>query len=70
MKCSQRSSAPAAARSRSGPSWASRGIALGRLGQPTDIADVVAFLVSDDGRSSTGATIDASGGTWLGPGAG
>ena len=23
---------------------------LGRLGQPDDIADVVAFLVSDDGR--------------------
>jgi NAD(P)-dependent dehydrogenase (short-subunit alcohol dehydrogenase family) len=45
-------------------------IALGRLGQPADIADVVAFLASDDGRYITGATIDASGGTWLGPGAG
>jgi C-5 ketoreductase len=41
--------------------------ALGRLGQPADVADVVAFLASDDARWVTGVTLDASGGTWLGP---
>jgi 3-oxoacyl-[acyl-carrier protein] reductase len=45
-------------------------IALGRLGQPADIADIVGFLASDDGRWVTGITIDASGGQWLGPAAG
>jgi 3-oxoacyl-[acyl-carrier protein] reductase len=42
--------------------------ALGRLGEPDDIAAVVAFLASDDGGRITGAVIDASGGMWLGPG--
>jgi 3-oxoacyl-[acyl-carrier protein] reductase len=37
-----------------------------RLGQPTDIADVVAFLASDDARWVTGQIIDASGGSMLG----
>ena len=36
--------------------------ALGRIGIPEDIADVVAFLASDDGRWITGQFIDASGG--------
>jgi 3-oxoacyl-[acyl-carrier protein] reductase len=36
--------------------------ALGRLGQPDDIADVVAFLVSDEARWITGETITVSGG--------
>lgn len=36
--------------------------ALGRLGRPEDIADVVAFLTSDDARWITGETIGASGG--------
>ena len=36
--------------------------ALGRLGQPEDIAAVVAFLASDDSRWVTGQTIVASGG--------
>lgn len=36
--------------------------ALGRLGQPEDIAAVVAFLASDDGRWVTGQTIHANGG--------
>lgn len=35
---------------------------LGRLGQPTDIADVVAFLVGPDGRWVTGQNLIASGG--------
>jgi 3-oxoacyl-[acyl-carrier protein] reductase len=42
-------------------------IALGRLGQPADVADVVAFLASDRGRWITGQSLDASGGAWLGP---
>ena len=35
---------------------------LGRLGQPQDIADVVAFLVSVQGRWITGQNIQAGGG--------
>jgi 3-oxoacyl-[acyl-carrier protein] reductase len=35
---------------------------LGRTGQPGDIADVVAFLASNDARWVTGQTIDVSGG--------
>jgi 3-oxoacyl-[acyl-carrier protein] reductase len=37
--------------------------ALGRLGQPEDIADVVALLVSDEARWITGQNIRANGGT-------
>lgn len=36
--------------------------ALGRLGEPSDIADVVAFLASPDSRWVTGQIIDAHGG--------
>ena len=36
--------------------------ALGRLGRPEDMADVVAFLASDDARWITGEVIDANGG--------
>jgi 3-oxoacyl-[acyl-carrier protein] reductase len=43
-------------------------VALGRIGQAGDIADVVAFLASDDARWITGQSIEASGGQWLGPG--
>lgn len=39
--------------------------ALGRVGQPEDIAGVVAFLASPDGGWVTGQTIDATGGTQL-----
>ncbi|MEU3902082.1 SDR family oxidoreductase [Streptomyces sp. NPDC045251] len=39
--------------------------AFGRMGRPADIADVVAFLASDDSRWVTGQCIDASGGTGL-----
>ncbi|AFY91826.1 SDR family oxidoreductase [Chamaesiphon minutus] len=35
---------------------------LGRLGQPGDVADVVAFLVSDDAHWVTGQNIQANGG--------
>ncbi|MGW0577276.1 SDR family oxidoreductase [Streptomyces sp. NPDC002920] len=44
--------------------------ALDRLGRPDDIADVVAFLASDEARWITGQVIDASGGLFLGPRAG
>ena len=37
--------------------------ALGRLGQPQDIADAVALLASDDARWITGQNIRANGGT-------
>ncbi|MFC0037792.1 SDR family oxidoreductase [Actinomadura rayongensis] len=40
--------------------------AFGRVGEPQDIADVVAFLASDGARWVTGAFIDATGGTLLG----
>jgi 3-oxoacyl-[acyl-carrier protein] reductase len=40
------------------PRWA----ALRRVGRPDDIADIVAFLASDDARWLTGATLPASGG--------
>ena len=41
--------------------------ALGRVGQPADIADAVAFLASDDARWVTGHILDATGGLYLGP---
>jgi NAD(P)-dependent dehydrogenase (short-subunit alcohol dehydrogenase family) len=40
----------------------------GRMGEAGDVADVVAFLASDDSRWITGQSIEASGGQWLGPG--
>ncbi|MCP2337254.1 SDR family oxidoreductase [Actinomadura rupiterrae] len=39
--------------------------ALGRVGQSEDVADVVAFLASDDSRWVTGSVIDATGGSKL-----
>ena len=36
--------------------------ALGRLGEPIDIADVVTFLVTDDARWITGQNIRVNGG--------
>jgi NAD(P)-dependent dehydrogenase (short-subunit alcohol dehydrogenase family) len=41
--------------------------ALGRVGEPADIADAVAFLVSPDARWITGGLLDVSGGLFLGP---
>lgn len=37
-----------------------------RVGEPPDVADVVAFLASADARWITGAFVDATGGTLLG----
>lgn len=39
--------------------------ALGRIGQPEDVADVAAFLASNDSRWVTGQYIDATGGAQL-----
>ncbi|KUJ65347.1 3-oxoacyl-ACP reductase [Streptomyces albus subsp. albus] len=39
--------------------------ALGRVGRPEDVADVVGFLASDDARWVTGRVIDATGGSGL-----
>jgi NAD(P)-dependent dehydrogenase (short-subunit alcohol dehydrogenase family) len=39
--------------------------AFGRIGEPRDVADVVAFLAADDARFVTGQTIDATGGSLL-----
>jgi NAD(P)-dependent dehydrogenase (short-subunit alcohol dehydrogenase family) len=41
--------------------------ALGRIGEPEDVADVVGFLAGPAGRWITGRTLDVSGGTYLGP---
>jgi NAD(P)-dependent dehydrogenase (short-subunit alcohol dehydrogenase family) len=40
--------------------------AFNRVGEPEDIADIVAFLASGESRWMTGAFVDASGGTLLG----
>ncbi|MEU8775086.1 SDR family oxidoreductase [Streptomyces sp. NPDC048606] len=39
--------------------------ALGRVGRPEDIADIVGFLASDAGRWVTGRVVDATGGAGL-----
>ncbi|GAA2400674.1 SDR family oxidoreductase [Streptomyces glaucosporus] len=39
--------------------------ALGRVGEPRDVADVVAFLASDDSRWVTGHWLDTTGGALL-----
>ncbi|WP_103336496.1 SDR family NAD(P)-dependent oxidoreductase [Amycolatopsis sp. CA-126428] len=44
--------------------------ALGRVGEPEDVAEVVGFLAGAGGRWVTGQTLDVSGGTFLGPIAG
>lgn len=48
-----------------GQKHASEMSALGRVGQPDDIADIVAFLASADSRWVTGQMIDATGGSHL-----
>ena len=42
-----------------------RNIPLGRLGEPADVADTVAFLVSDAARYVTGSTLWVDGGMML-----
>jgi NAD(P)-dependent dehydrogenase (short-subunit alcohol dehydrogenase family) len=39
--------------------------AFGRVGEPRDVADVVAFLAADDARFVTGQVLDATGGSKL-----
>lgn len=39
--------------------------ALGRVGQPADVADAVAFLASDDARWVTASLVDATGGAQI-----
>ncbi|NJJ39141.1 SDR family oxidoreductase [Paenibacillus apii] len=48
-----------------GQKYASEMSALGRIGQPSDIADIVAFLSSSDSRWVTGQMVDATGGSHL-----
>jgi NAD(P)-dependent dehydrogenase (short-subunit alcohol dehydrogenase family) len=48
-----------------GQKQASETSALGRVGQPSDIADIVAFLSSSDSRWITGQMVDATGGSHL-----
>ncbi|MEM8497167.1 MAG: SDR family oxidoreductase [Pseudomonadota bacterium] len=38
---------------------------LGRIGQPSDVSRVIAFLLSDEAAWITGQVIDATGGFWL-----
>jgi NAD(P)-dependent dehydrogenase (short-subunit alcohol dehydrogenase family) len=46
--------------------WANTLNALGGAGKPQDVANVIAFLASDEGGWITGQVIDVSGGTVLG----
>ncbi|XP_034017268.1 estradiol 17-beta-dehydrogenase 8 [Thalassophryne amazonica] len=41
-------------------------VPLGRLGEPAEVADVCAFLASDDSRYITGASIEVAGGLFIG----
>ncbi|XP_074872013.1 (3R)-3-hydroxyacyl-CoA dehydrogenase [Carettochelys insculpta] len=40
-------------------------VPLGRLGDPAEVADVCAFLASDDSRYITGASVEVTGGLFL-----
>jgi 3-oxoacyl-[acyl-carrier protein] reductase len=50
----------------SAKAWAEAQSALGRVGTPDDIGDIIAFLASDDARWITGQVVDATGGGLLG----
>ncbi|XP_075867625.1 (3R)-3-hydroxyacyl-CoA dehydrogenase isoform X2 [Nelusetta ayraudi] len=41
-------------------------VPLGRMGEPAEVADVCAFLASDDSRYITGASIEVTGGLFAG----
>lgn len=43
-----------------------KAVPLGRLGEPTEVASVVAFLASDDASYITGAVIPVDGGLFMG----
>ncbi|MDQ3347984.1 MAG: SDR family oxidoreductase, partial [Acidobacteriota bacterium] len=43
-------------------------VPLGRWGKPADVADAVAFLVSDHSSFITGDTLTVDGGAWMGKG--
>jgi NAD(P)-dependent dehydrogenase (short-subunit alcohol dehydrogenase family) len=38
---------------------------MGRLGDPEDVAGVVAFLASDDAGYMTGQAVNVTGGLWM-----
>jgi 3-oxoacyl-[acyl-carrier protein] reductase len=59
-----RTDALAAARGIGSMRQIAQSIPLGRLGEPDDIADVVAFLASDAARWITGASVPAGGGAF------
>ncbi|KAL7975975.1 hypothetical protein Chor_011743 [Crotalus horridus] len=40
-------------------------VPLGRLGEPEDVADVCAFLASDESRYITGASLEVTGGLFI-----
>ncbi|HEV7963024.1 MAG TPA: SDR family oxidoreductase [Actinoplanes sp.] len=56
-----RSASSAAARQPAMSARAASLAALGRVGQPEDIADIVTFLASHDARWVTGRVVDATG---------
>ncbi|XP_030645775.1 (3R)-3-hydroxyacyl-CoA dehydrogenase [Chanos chanos] len=41
-------------------------VPLGRMGEPAEVADVCAFLASDDSRYITGVSIEVAGGLFIG----
>ncbi|KAM4539282.1 (3R)-3-hydroxyacyl-CoA dehydrogenase [Odontesthes bonariensis] len=41
-------------------------VPLGRMGEPAEVADVCAFLASDDSRYITGTSIEVTGGLFMG----
>ncbi|KAK7899325.1 hypothetical protein WMY93_020178 [Mugilogobius chulae] len=41
-------------------------VPLGRMGEPAEVADVCAFLASDDSRYITGTSIEVTGGLFIG----
>ena len=45
---------------------AMRDVPLGRMGQPEEVAGLVAWLLSDDARGVTGQGLDMNGGAWMG----